>query len=154
MSLPETYRIRDFDVHIVAVSDRARIPTRGTPGASGFDLYTLEDEIIGAQQMRTLPTGIAMQIPWGVEGQIRPRSSTLRNHGLVVILGTIDSDYRGELKVCVFNASTRDTNLVAGDRIAQLVIAPVAVGELIVLPNGATLDGTERGAGGLGSTGR
>ena len=99
-----------------------------------------------------MPTGWAIAIPPGFEGQVRPRSGLALRHGLTVLNapGTIDADYRGELKVLLVNHGQADATIAPGDRIAQLVICPVARAELRVV---ASLDATTRGAGGYGSTG-
>ncbi len=100
-----------------------------------------------------MPTGLRIAIPEGFEGQVRPRSGLALHHGIVLpnAPGTIDSDYRGELKVIVWNAGSRPFGIRRGDRIAQLVVAPVV---RIVCDEVPELDATERGGGGFGHTGR
>jgi dUTP pyrophosphatase len=114
----------------------------------------LEQAITLAPGARHLvPTGLAMAIPLGYEGQVRPRSGLALKHGLSLVNtpGTIDSDYRGEVKVIVINHGTESVTIKPLDRIAQLVIARYERAELQQVE---TLDETERGAGGYGSTGR
>jgi dUTP pyrophosphatase len=99
-----------------------------------------------------VPTGLAFEIPAGFEGQVRPRSGLARKHGIGLpnAPGTIDSDYRGEVMVLLINLGSEPHVIEPGDRIAQLVIAPVAMAELEEAPD---LGATERGAGGFGHTG-
>ena len=130
------------------------LPSYETSGSAGMDLPAAIEETIVLQSLdRTaIPTGLQIAIPDGFEGQVRPRSGLAFRHGLTVTNapGTIDSDYRGELKVLLVNLGTEPVTIERGMRIGQLVIAPVvqaAVSEV------ATLDETERGAGGFGSTG-
>jgi dUTP pyrophosphatase len=135
--------------------------TRATEGSSGLDLQCFEFSFSGPERCRfekidvhptrsaILWTGIAVEIPDGYEGQIRPRSS-ISKQGLYVHLGTIDSDYRGEIGVIVTNAGKRAVRIEKGARIAQLVISPVARPEIEQVE---ALSETKRGAGGFGSTG-
>ena len=99
-----------------------------------------------------IPTGISVAIPPGYEGQVRPRSGLAARHGIALVNapGTIDADYRGEIQVIAINLGSEDFAVSRGDRIAQLVIAPVLAVELDLVDD---LDGTARGAGGFGSTG-
>ena len=133
----------------------ARLPQRATPGAAGLDLYACLDSASGAMDVGhdpvKVPTGIAIEIPPGYEGQIRPRSG-LSAQGVGVTFGTIDSDYRGEVLVTMYMFASRSSHTIRhGDRIAQLVIAPVAQLEV---EEAQDLSPTERGPGGHGSTGR
>jgi dUTP pyrophosphatase len=100
-----------------------------------------------------VPTGLELAIPPGYEGQVRPRSGLAMKHGLTVVNapGTIDSDYRGEVKVLLINLGDESVLIARGQRIAQLVVAPVTVADLITVEK---LDDTTRGTGGFGSTGR
>lgn len=138
---------------------RAKLPTRGTARSAGLDLYALETHELSSFVVTKVRTGIAIAVPPGYEAQVRGRSG-LTSRGIFVELGTIDSDYRGEVSVMMWaterNTSGYDvyygpTKVDAGDRIAQLVIAPVWTGDLTEVDE---LDDTERGAGGFGSTGR
>jgi dUTP pyrophosphatase len=134
-------------------------PTALTPrymseGAAGMDLASAADEPIemvpGARA--AVPTGLAFEIPPGFEGQVRPRSGLARNFGVTIVNapGTIDSDYRGEVTVLLVNLGENPHIIRPGDRIAQLIIAPVTSAEL---EETAELGGTGRGAGGFGHTG-
>ena len=131
----------------------AQLPLRATDGATGLDIYAcppgggpLE---IGPDPV-LVPTGIALEVPPGYDAQVRPRSG-LAKMGVLAVFGTLDSDYRGELFITMHTVGGRGPHTVrSGDRIAQLVIAPLAS---VVLVQVATLSPTQRGAGGHGSTG-
>jgi dUTP pyrophosphatase len=130
------------------------LPARATDGAAGLDLAAALDEPLELLPMARalIPAGIAVRIPEGFEGQVRPRSGLAWKHGVTVVNapGTIDSDYRGEVKVQLINLGHEPVTLHRGDRIAQLVVAPVARATISVVE---ALDETPRGAGGFGSTG-
>lgn len=130
------------------------LPSRATPGAAGFDLHAaVEGELqIEAQERVLVPTGLAIAVPEGFEAQVRPRSGLALRHGIVLpnAPGTIDSDYRGEIQVIVMNTGRDPFTVRRGDRIAQLVIAPVAHAEWSEVES---LDDTARGDGGFGHTG-
>ena len=136
---------------------RSRIPLPAymSAGAAGVDLTAdLEREVAIAPSGRALvPTGLAMALPAGYEGQVRPRSGLAHRTGLTVLNapGTIDSDYRGEVQVLLVNLGLEAAIVRPGDRIAQLVVAPVARVEWAEVD---ALDGTDRGGGGFGSTDR
>lgn len=129
------------------------LPQYQTEGAVGFDLQANESTVIEPGQRDLISTGLYLSIPKGYEGQIRPRSGLAINAGITVLNtpGTIDSDYRGEIKIILYNSSTNFTlNINPGDRIAQLVISPI---QKVELEEVEELDSTERGEGGFGSTG-
>lgn len=130
-------------------------PRYATNGAAGFDLSAaLDSPIVVAPGERCLvPTGLAMAIPLGFEGQVRPRSGLAARHGLTVLNtpGTIDSDYRGEIKVILVNLGHEPYTIQHGERIAQMVLAAHATAEFEAVES---LDETARGDGGFGSTGR
>jgi dUTP diphosphatase len=130
------------------------LPTRATPGSAGFDLHAaLERDLLLAPGDRALvPTGFAIAVPPGHEGQVRPRSGLALRHGLVLpnAPGTIDADYRGELQVLVMNAGRDPVTLRRGERVAQLVVAPVSDARFVEVE---CLDDTARGTGGFGHTG-
>jgi dUTP pyrophosphatase len=139
-------------VRVKILRDGARVPERATPGATGYDLYACVDGPlqIGVEPVK-VPTGVAIEAPVGLDVQIRPRSG-LSSKGVMVTLGTIDADYRGELLVTMYVLPHREPHLVEnGDRIAQLVISRVADVSLEVAEE---LGVTARDAGGHGSTGR
>jgi dUTP pyrophosphatase len=130
------------------------LPAYATVGSSGADLRAaVAGELwIAAGERRLVPTGFKLAIPPGYEGQIRPRSGLALRHGVTLpnSPGTIDADYRGEILVALVNLSSRPFRVRRGDRIAQLVVAPVATARFA---ERASLDGTSRGDGGFGSTG-
>jgi dUTP pyrophosphatase len=132
----------------------AQVPEYKSDGAAGMDLVAAIDAPItlAPRARAAVGTGLAVAIPGGWEGQVRPRSGFAREHGVTVLNspGTIDSDYRGEVQVLLINLGDHAVTIERGQRIAQLVIAPVAKVAIEVVD---TLDATARGAGGFGSTG-
>ncbi len=132
--------------------NNGKLPKYKTTGASGADCYArIENSvIIKAGKTETIPLGFAVEIPEGYEMQIRPRSGLARKNSVKAVLGTIDSDYRGEVCAIVCNDSTEDFEVKDGDRIAQAVVAPVIQVNWDVVES---LTDTERGGGGFGSTG-
>jgi dUTP pyrophosphatase len=128
------------------------LPAYATVGAAGMDVVAAEDVTLAPGARHAVATGLALAIPEGYEIQVRPRSGLALKHGITVpnTPGTIDSDYRGELKVILINHGTEPFVIARGDRVAQLVLAPVvqAAWDEVV-----ELDATERGTGGFGSTG-
>lgn len=128
------------------------LPAYATNGAAGMDIVAAEDVSIAPGARHAVATGLAVAIPQGFEIQVRPRSGLALKHGITVpnTPGTIDSDYRGELKVIMINHGDSEFAIVRGDRVAQLVLAPVTQGAWIEVEE---LDATDRGAGGFGSTG-
>jgi dUTP pyrophosphatase len=141
------------ELKIMKVHPDATLPTRGKPGDSGLDLYAYLPDgpvVIRAGDRHCFSLAIAIELPPGHEGQVRPRSGLKKTHGVMAGLGTIDSGYRGELGLTLFNFSYRDYTVRHGDRIAQLVVAPVAYPEVVEVTE---LTQTERGASGFGSTG-
>lgn len=128
------------------------MPRYETAGAAGMDLRAAEALTLKAGARALVGTGIAIALPAHFEAQIRPRSGLAVKHGVTVLNapGTIDSDYRGEIKVPLINHGAEPLVIARGDRIAQMIIAPVTVAELIEVQ---TLDTTDRGEGGFGSSG-
>src|SRR5687768_5035760 len=132
----------------------AVLPRYATAGAAGLDLVAAIDQAIDVAPGAVVKvgTGIAIEIPSGYEAQVRPRSGLAAKHGVTVLNapGTIDADYRGEVKVVLINHGEEPFIIKRGDRIAQLVVMPVAVSEF---NERESLDDTARGSGGFGSTG-
>jgi len=128
------------------------LPAYATPGAAGMDVLSAEDVTLAPGARHAVATGLSVAIPEGYEIQVRPRSGLALKHGISVpnTPGTIDSDYRGELKVILINHGAEAFAIARGDRVAQLVLAPVT---RAAWDEVAELDETARGAGGFGSTG-
>jgi dUTP pyrophosphatase len=133
--------------------DPLPLPSYATAGAAGLDLRADVAVALAPGERALVPTGISVAIPEGFEGQVRPRSGLALRDGVTCLNspGTIDSDYRGEVGVILANLGQKAVTLQRGDRIAQLVIAPVERAELV---ERASLPATGRGAGGFGHTGR
>lgn len=131
------------------------LPSRATPGSAGLDVHAAVKEalVLRPGERAAVPTGLAVEIPPGHELQVRPRSGLALKHGVTCLNspGTIDCDYRGEIKVILANLGGDPVTIGRGDRIAQLVLAPVLQAEVRLVD---ALGGTERGAGGFGSTGK
>lgn len=143
------------EVEIKIINESANpVPHYATAGASGMDIRAaIEAEIIlKPMERKLIPTGIFMQIPLGYEAQVRPRSGLAVNKGITCLNtpGTIDSDYRGEVKVLLINLSSEDQAIQPGDRIAQIVFVKI---ELAFITLVQQLNHTERAAGGFGHTG-
>jgi len=130
------------------------LPAYETAGAAGMDLRAALDApvTLAPGERAAISTGIAIALPAGYEAQVRARSGLARRHGVAMVNapGTVDSDYRGELQVLLINHGQEPFTVARGDRIAQMVVAPVA---RVAWDEVATLDKTDRGAGGFGSTG-
>jgi len=147
-------------ISFTRLNAKATVPAYQTPGSAGMDLSScLPDEggveptlVLEPGRIAVIPCGFAVAIPPGFEGQVRPRSGLATRHGVTVpnAPGTIDSDYRGEVKVALINLGSDPYTITQGQRIAQLVIAPVARAMMVEVEE---LEGTARGAGGFGSTG-
>ena len=128
----------------------ARLPTRGSAGAAGLDLYAAERVTLAPGSRAAVRTGLAVAIPAGFYGRVAPRSGLAVRHGIDVLAGVIDSDYRGEILCALVNHGREPFEIEPGARIAQLVV------EAIATPDPAwaeDLEETDRGAGGFGSTG-
>jgi len=135
------------------LNNLAQIPAYQTEEAAGFDLHSVEDVVIAPNERKLIGTGLSMEIPKGYEIQIRPRSGLAYKHGITVLNspGTIDSDYRGEIKVLLINHSNEDFEIKVGERIAQAVIKEVIQATFEEVEE---LNDTTRGTGGFGSTGK
>ncbi len=141
-------------VKVLKLHPAAELPTYAGPGAAGADLRACltENMVIPPQSRALVPTGLSIELPDGYEAQVRPRSGLAFKYGVSVLNapGTIDADYRGELKVLLINLGSQTYTIAPGERIAQLVVAPVARS---LFQEAVRLSPTERGAGGFGSTG-
>ena len=149
MQLPEPVPVR---VKRLPHFEGLELPAYATPGAAGMDVLAAEDVTLLPGARHAVATGLAVAIPHGFEIQVRPRSGLALKHGITVpnSPGTIDSDYRGELKIILINHGDTAFEIRRGDRVAQLVLAPVLQASWLKVDE---LDHTERGEGGFGSTG-
>ncbi len=143
-------------VNVTRVGERGpplELPRYETGGSAGMDLRADEPFMLAPGERRLVPTGLAIEIPSGHEGQVRPRSGLAVRHGIALVNapGTIDSDYRGEVKVALVNLGQEPVSFARGERIAQLVVAPVIQARIELVED---LSGTSRGGGGFGSTGK
>ena len=146
--------MRGVELPVAKLNDAARLPTRAHEGDAGLDLYACEAAHIGPGERWGVGTGVAVEIPTGHAGLVLPRSGNAREHGITLVNspGLIDSGYRGELRVLLLNTDPAETFRVeAGDRIAQLVLVPVALATPLETP---ALADSARGDGGFGSSGR
>ena len=141
-------------VRIKIKSDRGILPTKGTTGSAGYDIRARldEDAVLKPFERRLFKTGIYIEIPEGYEAQMRPRSGLAIRNGVTLVngVGTIDSDYRGEIMIPLINLGQEDVVIKDGDRIAQMVITSYTKAELVEVEE---LSDTERGEGGFGHTG-
>jgi len=137
----------------IVLADGATLPTYQTTGSAGMDLCCSEDFELQPMERKLVPTGIRIALPDGYEAQVRPRSGLAIKHGVSMVNtpGTIDSDYRGEVRLILINFGQDVVKFKQGERIGQMVICPVVKAELKVVNE---LDETLRGQGGFGSTGR
>jgi dUTP pyrophosphatase len=134
----------------IMLDEGAKMPTRAHPWDAGLDLYAMEDGYIRANQSRIFDTGVHMEIPEGCVGLVKSKSGLMCNHGIITD-GTIDAHYTGPIKVCLFNNGGSKYEVKAGDKIAQLVILPCLFPDLELVDS---LEETDRGDKGFGSTGR
>jgi len=128
----------------------AKIPRRESQGAAGYDLSSAVDVTIPPGGRAVVATGIAIAVPEGTYGRVAPRSGLAAKHGIDVLAGVIDEDYRGEVSVILLNTGSAAFSIAAGDRIAQLVLEKIATPLVAVVTD---LESTARGDGGFGSTG-
>ncbi|GAA5834244.1 hypothetical protein JCM11251_000580 [Rhodosporidiobolus azoricus] len=132
------------------LSEAAKLPIRGSALAAGYDISAAEDKVVPAQGKALISTGLAIAVPEGTYGRVAPRSGLASKHMIDTGAGVIDADYRGEVKVLLFNLSKEDFQVKSGDRIAQLILERIATPDVQEV---ASLSETQRGAGGFGSTG-
>lgn len=133
------------------LNEGAQVPTRSNPGDAGYDLYADTQVDIHPHELAMIPTGIAISIPPDCYGRVAPRSGLAWKHQLDVFAGVVDSSYRGEIKVLLKNYSAHTVTLNKGDRVAQLIFERIYTP---VLVESASLDESDRGAGGFGSSGQ
>jgi dUTP pyrophosphatase len=142
--------MQNSQMQVLKLVPNAIIPTRGSAFAAGLDLYSSEAKVVPRASRALVKTGIALAIPPNHYGRIAPRSGLALNSGIDVGAGVIDSDYRGEVAVLLFNFGENDFLVAEGMRIAQLIIEQIMIPTLVEVEN---LSDTCRGAGGFGSTG-
>ena len=143
-----------MELEVTRLREAARVPTRAHDGDAGLDLYAAEPARLGPGERASIGTGIAVAVPAGHAGLVLPRSGLAKRHGITLpnAPGLIDSGYRGELRVLLLNADRTEAFVVApGDRIAQLMVTPVAAAEVVDVE---AMDETSRGLAGFGSSGR
>ncbi|KAL0781502.1 hypothetical protein CaCOL14_002838 [Colletotrichum acutatum] len=137
-------------LQIKKLSDKARLPTRGSLFAAGYDLYAAKVTTIPARGKAMVDTDIAISVPAGTYGRVAPRSGLASKNFIDTGAGVIDADYRGQVKVLLFNHADTDFEVAEGDRIAQLIIERIFTPEVVEV---VELEESVRGAGGFGSTG-
>jgi dUTP pyrophosphatase len=139
-----------YGVQVKLIDVLAQVPTKANNNDAGFDLYSTIDTIITPKQRKTVSTGIALQMPDNLAGLIWPRSGLSVRQGIDVLAGVIDSGYRGEIMVCLYNTSDYDVVIRTGDRIAQIIFQEVPH---VIMKAHESLGSSQRGSNGFGSTG-
>lgn len=139
------------ELRVVLLTENATLPARASAGAAGYDLFAAADACIIPQGRQLVPTNLAIAVPEGYYARVAPRSGLAWRHGVHVGAGVIDADYRGELKVLLFNLGEITFDVRKGDRIAQLVLERIATPPVVKVES---LEDTQRGDGGFGSTGK
>lgn len=140
-----------MELKIKKLHPDAKLPTYAHAGDAGFDLYAIESVIIPAGARVLVATGIAMEVPDGYAGLLWDKSGLSNNHGLKTLGGVMDAGYRGEIKVGLVNLSNEDYEVLAGHKVAQVIIQKVERAEIMEVEE---LSGSARGHGGFGSTGK
>lgn len=141
----------EMKIKVKQLHPEAKLPRRATEFDAGMDLVAVDFVFIGPGERAIVGTGVAMEIPVGYAGFIWPRSGLAVKKGIDTMAGVVDASYRGEVKVLLLNVGNEAVQIAKGDRIAQLVIQPVSLGDCDEVYH---LGESERGAGGFGSTGR
>lgn len=137
-------------LQVKLLSEHARPPTRGSAFAAGYDLYAAKEATVPARGKVLVDTDISIAVPAGTYGRVAPRSGLASKHSIDVGAGVIDADYRGPLKVLLFNFSDADFVVAVGERVAQLIVERIYTPDVLVVDQ---LEDSVRGAGGFGSTG-
>ena len=143
--------VKPKPIAIKKLTKSATVPTKNNTSDAGWDLYAVEDAVINSGDRTTIATGVAMAIPEGYVGLIWPRSGLAVKSGVDVFAGVIDSGYRGVIKVCLYNSSKEELKITTGDRIAQILFQEIPSFSLTIVDS---LDITERGGDGFGSSGK
>ena len=139
-----------YGVQVRLIDVLAQVPTKANNNDAGFDLYSTIDVIIEPKQRKTVNTGIALQMPDNLAGLIWPRSGLSVKQGIDVLAGVVDSGYRGEIMVCLYNTSDNDVVIRTGDRIAQMIFQEVPH---VIMEAHESLGSSQRGSNGFGSSG-
>ncbi|KAJ7774232.1 dUTPase-like protein [Mycena maculata] len=147
---PETTLAPVSNLLIKRLSEKAKLPTRGSPLSAGYDLYSAEKKVVPAHGKTLVDTQISIAVPAGTYGRVAPRSGLASKFMIDTGAGVIDADYRGVVFVLLFNHSDKDFQVEEGDRIAQLIIERIHTPDVLEVED---LDETLRGTGGFGSTG-
>ena len=138
-------------ISVQLLDQNAKVPTKANPNDAGFDLYSVLDAVIPPKQRKTVRTGIAIQMPDNLAGLIWPRSGLSVKQGIDVLAGVVDSGYRGEIMVCLYNTSDEVVGINTGDRIAQIIFQEVP---RVTMEVHDTLGSSQRGDNGFGSSGK
>ncbi|ODA81821.1 hypothetical protein RJ55_00326 [Drechmeria coniospora] len=138
-------------MQVKKLSPNGRVPTRGSAFAAGYDMYAARDTVVPARGKVLVDTDISIAVPAGTYGRIAPRSGLACKHFIDTGAGVIDADYRGQVKILLFNHAEADYEVKEGDRIAQLILERIVTPEVVEVEE---LDESVRGAGGFGSTGK
>lgn len=146
-------KLSDELLKVYKRSENATLPTRGSKLAAGWDLYSSEAGLVPAKGQAMIATDLSIIVPAGTYGRVAPRSGLAVKNGISTGAGVIDADYRGEVKIVLFNHSDRDFEVNKGDRIAQLVLEKIVNADIQEI-TAEELTETERGSGGFGSTGK
>jgi dUTP pyrophosphatase len=139
-----------YGVQVRLIDVLAQVPTKANNNDAGFDLYSTIDVIIEPKQRKTVNTGIALQMPDNLAGLIWPRSGLSVKQGIDVLAGVVDSGYRGEIMVCLYNTSDNDVVIRTGDRVAQIIFQEVPH---VIMEVHESLGSSQRGSNGFGSSG-
>jgi len=139
------------NVKVVLINELAKIPTKTNFTDAGFDLYSTINTVISPKQRKTVSTGISLEMPEHFAGLIWPRSGLSVKHGIDVLAGVVDSGYRGEIMVCLYNTSDENVTINAGDRIAQIIFQEVP---RVIMEVHDSLGSSQRGDNGFGSSGK
>lgn len=139
-----------MDIFIKLLSDVAKVPTQGTPFSAGYDLYAAESATVSKLGRKLIKTNISLAIPINYYGRIAPRSGLAFKNGIDVMAGVIDSDYRGDIGVILYNTDDKDFVVNVGDKIAQIIIEPCAHSNFVITKELIT---SKRGEGAYGHTG-
>ena len=138
-------------IQVKLLTENSKVPTRNTPTDAGLDLYSSETALIRGREWKAISVGISISIPDGFYARIAPRSGLAYKHGLDVFAGVVDSGYRGEIKVILYNAGKKDYLINIGDKIAQLIIEKCYIWDTLIVNE---LNSSEREANGFGSSGK